>query len=212
MFGWLFGNKKEVERVEEETRKGFEAVKQDIESAGKWIKHLNTRDSRLDEQIEALNERLSTIESELENLQNVVSLFEQGVSGQVFKQRQTAVYKQTAVQGVQTPVQTGVQTGETVFLNNLSVMEKAIVYLLLNSEMKLSYEDIARMLGKDRATVRGHINRIRQKNEGLIEESIERNGKKRLHIPEEVRVKLLKKARVRERKEKEYRREDQEEE
>ena len=67
----------------------------------------------------------------------------------------------------------------------------------MNSEMKLSYEDLALMLGKERATIRGQINAIKQKNEGLIEEIVEKNGKKRVFIPQEIREKMLKKAKVR---------------
>jgi hypothetical protein len=43
-------------------------------------------------------------------------------------------------------------------------------------EMKLSYEDLALMLGKEKSTIRGQINTIKQKSEGLIEEITEKNG------------------------------------
>jgi hypothetical protein len=63
--------------------------------------------------------------------------------------------------------------------------------------MKLSYEDIALLLGKDKSTIRGQINAIKQKSEGLIEEMSEKNGKKRVFIPEEIKQKLQKYAKVR---------------
>jgi hypothetical protein len=69
--------------------------------------------------------------------------------------------------------------------------------ILLNSDMKLSYEDLGAMMGKDPATVRGQINGVKQKCEGLIEEQIEKNNKKRLFIPEKLRNTLLKKVKVR---------------
>jgi len=47
---------------------------------------------------------------------------------------------------------------------------------------------------------RGQINSIKQKSEGLIEEIVEKNGKKRVYVPEKVREKLLKYAKVRVRK------------
>ena len=72
-----------------------------------------------------------------------------------------------------------------------------MVYILLNSDMKLSYDDLAAMLGKSRATIRGQINTIRQKSEGLIEETIEKNGKKRVFVPEEIKEILLKNSKVR---------------
>ena len=49
---------------------------------------------------------------------------------------------------------------------------------------------------------RGHINRIKQKGNGMIEEAIEKNGKKRVYIPEEIKEKLLKKVKVRQKEQK----------
>jgi predicted DNA-binding protein (UPF0251 family) len=66
--------------------------------------------------------------------------------------------------------------------------------------MKLSYDDLAAMMGKSRATVRGQINSIKQKSEGLVDEVIEANGKKRVFIPENIKEKLLKNVKVRVRK------------
>ena len=63
--------------------------------------------------------------------------------------------------------------------------------------MKLSYDDLAAMMGKDTATIRGQVNSIKQKCEGLIEEQIEKNNKKRLFIPDKMRGILLKKVKVR---------------
>jgi hypothetical protein len=62
--------------------------------------------------------------------------------------------------------------------------------------MNLSYEDLAALLGKDRSTIRGQINSIKQKNRGIIEESLEVNGKKRLFIPEEIKSLILKSVKV----------------
>jgi chromosome segregation and condensation protein ScpB len=66
--------------------------------------------------------------------------------------------------------------------------------------MKLSYEDLAMLLGKEKATVRGQINAIKQKSEGLIEEVSEKNGKKRVFVRADVKEKLSKYAKVRVRK------------
>src|SRR4030043_511878 len=88
----------------------------------------------------------------------------------------------------QTPVQTAVQTSFLDnFLDNLSVTERAIVWVILNSEMKLSYDDLAAMLGKERATIRGQVNSIKQKSDGLVEEIIGKNNKKRFFIPDQVK-------------------------
>jgi predicted transcriptional regulator len=102
--------------------------------------------------------------------------------------------KQSSVFAVQTGVQTGVQTPN---LNQFSVTERAIIWVLLNSEIKLSYEDLSAILGKEKTTIRGQLNSIKQKSGGLIEENIEKNGKKRLFIPDNIKEKLLKMSKVR---------------
>jgi len=197
MFEWLFGNKKGVEKLEEDTKNSFNAVKEDIDSITKWIKHLNSQNEKTDGRFSDVDERLSSLENEIEGLKNSMAMVETGFSKRLFKQKQTPVYKQTAVQGVQSAVQTAVQTGGRDLFQGLSTMERALVYILLNSDMKLSYDDLAAMLGKSRATMRGQVNAIRQKTEGLIEEIIEKNGKKRVFIPEEVRDIMLKNSKVR---------------
>jgi hypothetical protein len=67
----------------------------------------------------------------------------------------------------------------------------------LNSELKLSYEDLAALLGKNTSTIRGQINSLKRKSEGIIEEVSEGNGKKRLYIPEEIRNQIVKSVKVR---------------
>ena len=62
--------------------------------------------------------------------------------------------------------------------------------------MNRSYDVLAAMLGKERSTIRGQINAIKQKSD-IIDETIERNGKKRLSISEEIKEKMLKKVKVR---------------
>ena len=114
-------------------------------------------------------------------------------NGEVFKQGPTVFNKQTVFKGVLNSVQTGVQTA---FLDKLSTTERAIIYILLNSDMKLSYADLAAMLGKRRATISGQINSIKQKSEGLIEEIVSENNKKRLFISEKVKTALLKTQKV----------------
>jgi predicted transcriptional regulator len=77
------------------------------------------------------------------------------------------------------------------------VTERAILFILLNTDMKLSYDDLASMLNKEKSTIRGQINTIKSKSENLIQEVVEKNGKKRIFIPEKVKEKLLKKQKVR---------------
>jgi len=202
MFEWLFGKKKQVnelEAVKETTQNSFNSVKNDINNLSTWVKHLNTQQDKTDFRLSQVEDGLSTIESDLEGLKNSMAFMEGGISRRLFKQPQTAARKQTAVQGVYEGVQTAVQTAETnknLFVN-LTSMERATVYVLLNSDMKLSYDDLAAMLGKSRATIRGQVNSIKQKSEGLIEEIIEANGKKRVFIPEGMKEIIGKTGKVR---------------
>ncbi len=195
MFGWFKkkATEEDVERLRQGVQTGFNNVKQDFSNTSKWIKHLNERTDIQDDEISSIYEELSSIREEIEGLKNVIDIVG---NKQLFKQRQTVFNKQTAGDVVQTAVQTAVQTPIiNDFLDNLSVTERAIVWVLLNSEMKVSYDDLAAMLGKERATIRGQINSIKQKSEGLVEEQIGKNNKKRFFIPEKVRVIMLKKVR-----------------
>ena len=190
---WLLTGKREVEKVKEETRKGFDSVKRDISSVSGWIKHLDSEKNLQKKEIEEIKEILTSIKNDVDGLKNVVSVMGDVKTNRVFKTPKQVFDKQTAVYAVQTGVQTGVQTPN---LNQFSVTERAILWVLLNSDMKLSYDDLAAMLGKERSTIRGQINTIKQKSE-IIEEEIEKNGKKRVFIPEEVKEKMLKKTKVR---------------
>jgi septal ring factor EnvC (AmiA/AmiB activator) len=201
---WIFRAKKEFENLREETKNSFQAVRNDTQNIGKWIKHLNSVDSDVQTAISDLKEQLSTIEKEIEGLKNMIAFLDDGLKNlkdkQLFKTPPAVLSKQTAVgavEVVQTPVQTPVQTAKFYDFQTLSVMERAIVWILLNTELKLSYDDVATMTGKDRSTVRGQINSIKQKSVGLIKEVMEKNGKKRVFIPEEIREKILKKVKVR---------------
>lgn len=191
---WLFGGKKEVKRVEEDTRKGFESVKKDISSVSGWIKHLDSERELQKKDISDIKDILSSIQEELEGMKNVVSMMTEVKPKQAFKTPVQNFVKQTAVYPVQTGVQTGVQTPN---LDQFSITERAIIWVLLNTDMKLSYHDIAAMLGKEKSTIRGQLNAIKQKSESLIEEVVEKNGKKRVFIPEEIKEKVLKKSKVR---------------
>ena len=190
----LFGHKKRVDKLKEEVRDSFDHVKKDFNKVGEWIKHIDGKHANHGQQIEDINNQLLTIHEDLMELKDFVSFFGPQISKGLSKQVQTSGDKQPLLGGVQTPVQTGVQSD---ILESLTVMERAIVWALLNSEMRLSYEDLAALLGKDKSTIRGQINAIRQKNEGLIEEFREANGKKRLYIPEDIQSLVIKSVKVR---------------
>jgi hypothetical protein len=193
MFDWLFG-KKEVEGLKEDTKKGFESVKRDISSVGTWIQHLDSEKKLHRKEIEDIKEVLSSVQTEVEGLKNIMSIMNDLRPGRKNQTTKHLFDKQTGVYAVQTGVQTGVQTPN---FDNFSVTERALLWVLLNSDLKLGYDDLAAMLGKERSTIRGHLNRIKQKSAGIVEEVIEKNGKKRVFVPEEVKEKLLKRVKVR---------------
>jgi len=196
MFKLFFG-KKEVEKVKEETKKGFENVKKDLNSVGEWIKHLDSEKKIHKDEINSLKKILSNIKEDVDEIKEAIQIMNEiGFKTPIQTSVQTPsrnLNKQTTVYPVQTVVQTAVQTPN---LSNFSITERAIIWILLNTEMKLSYDDLAAMLGKEKSTIRGQINTIKQKSE-ILEESIEKNGKKRLYIPEEIKEKMLKKVKVR---------------
>ena len=195
MFGF-FRKKRDVERLKQEVQESFGHVKKDFNKVGEWIKHIDDKQTTHADDILAIKEQLSEMQNELEEVKNCVSFLGPQISGGLSKQPHPAVQKQTPVEVVQTPVQTAVQTG---ILDNLTVMERAIIWALINSgeDMKLSYDDLSVLLGKNKSTIRGQINGLKQKSEGLIEEAREANGKKRLYIPEKMRQFLVKSVKVR---------------
>lgn len=196
MFGWFSKNK--VKSLEEKTHESFSLVKQDIDSLVKWVKHLDARDKQLFDLINSLKEDLSSANDEINSLREGLDLMTDSEKNKQLFKKLPVLAKQTSVEEVQNVVQTAVQTDNLHgIIRNLSGNERLIVFTLLNSDMKLSYEDLALLLGKERSTVRGQINSIKQKSEGLIREMSEKNGKKRVFIDEEIREKLQKYAKVR---------------
>jgi len=196
MFEWLFG--KREKNIEQKTQEGFNPVKKDIDTIGKWIKHLDSKDKQLFDMVNELKSDISTINEELGGLREGIELATGNAEHKQLFEKTAVEDKQTAVGGVQKAVQTAVQTANFYeILRNLTTNERALVFTLMNNDMKLSYEDLALLLGKERSTVRGQINSIKQKNEGLIEEISEKNGKKRVFVPEEIKEKLSKYAKVR---------------
>ena len=193
MFGW-FSKKKEMDLLKQDARKGFDSVKKDISSINGWINYLESEKNFHRKDLEIIKEELASIKEEISGIKNVINFMGEMKVNRGFKTPGRVLDKQTAVYPVQTAVQTAVQTPK---FEQFSITERAILWVLLNSDMRLSYDDLAAMLGKERSTIRGQINSIRQKSLGLIEEVIEKNGKKRVFIPEEMKEKMLKKSKVR---------------
>jgi hypothetical protein len=201
MFNWLFKKvqKDEFEQHKSGVQTALNTVKQDMTSLSKWIKHLDEQDSSIKDEVKSINTELNYIRQDLEEMKKMLSETSVPKFEIPFKQQQTTQHKQTTVFDIQTAVQTDVQAA---FFNKLSLSEKALVMILVNSDMKLSYEDLGAMMAKDTATIRGQINSIKQKCNGLIEEQVEKNNKKRIYIPEKIKGILLKRAKIRGKREK----------
>lgn len=189
MFGF-FKKRGESGIIKEDVQKSFDAVKEDFNKVGQWISHFDGHSKQHSSELDEVKKQIFIMQNEIDDIKDFISLFGNKIS----KQQQPLVIKQTSVSDVQNTIQTAVQSS---ILDNLTMMERGIVWALVNSETKLSYEDLAIVLGKDKSTIRGQINMIKQKCNGLIEESREANGKKRVYIPEEMRQIILKKEKVR---------------
>ncbi|MBX4212543.1 hypothetical protein KW787_03770 [Candidatus Pacearchaeota archaeon] len=196
MFDWLFGKKDK--KLEHEVKESFSGVKKDMDVVGKWVKHLDSRDKQLFDLVNELKNDLSSVKDEIEGMKEAIEMTNQVARDKQLFKKLPILDKQTAVGGVDNAVQTAVQTGSFYeILKNLTAHERLVLFTLMNSDMKLSYEDLAMLLGKERSTIRGQVNAIRQKRPGLIEEISEKNGKKRVFVPLEIKEKLSKYAKVR---------------
>jgi len=196
MFGWLFGKKEKTSNLE--IKDSFMAVKRDMDTVGKWIKHLEGQDKQLFETLDKIKHELSMVKEEVGHLRESLEITNQTPETKQLFEKTSVEDKQTAVLDVVNSVQTTVQTASFYdFFKNLSSQERLILFTIMNSDMKLSYEDLALLLGKEKSTIRGQVNAIKQKKEGLIEEISEKNGKKRVYVPEEIKEKLAKYAKVR---------------
>lgn len=188
-----FKHKKNIEELKSDVQESFNHVKKDFNKVGEWIRHLDDKHTSHNDDISIIKDQLLGLQNDLLKIKDFISFFGPQISSDSSKQVQTASNKQTPMGVVQTVVQSDVQTD---ILSNLTVMERGIVWALLNSEMRLSYEDLAALLGKNKSTIRGQINIIKQKNDGLIMESREFSGKKRLYIPDEIKNNIIKSVKV----------------
>ncbi|HTY43869.1 MAG TPA: hypothetical protein VMC80_01360, partial [Patescibacteria group bacterium] len=65
MFFGLLG-KKEAREIKEETKRGFDSVKKDINNVSEWIKHLDSEDKLQKKDIEEIKDILSSMQEDLE--------------------------------------------------------------------------------------------------------------------------------------------------
>src|SRR3989344_6230739 len=196
VFNWLFGKKGDDEKIKkdiDEHKNHIKSIKEDIERTAGWINHLHSKSEYHESSVGEVKERLDSVEKDLEEIKMFISFFNSNTAKQLSKQSYTVRDKQTAVDDVRIPVQTSVQSA---FLRNLTSSERILVWVLLNTEMKLSCEDIAVLLNKDKSTVRGQVNNIKAKSEGLVKEVIENTGKKRFFVDGEMKDLLLRQVRA----------------
>ena len=62
--------------IKNDTKKGFDLVKKDIDHVGKWIKHLHSEKDFHKKDIEELKEILSSVQKDLEELKSSKTDFE----------------------------------------------------------------------------------------------------------------------------------------
>jgi DNA-directed RNA polymerase specialized sigma24 family protein len=193
--GFLFFGKKRYDinqkfsDLHNSLAESFSKVKEDVISTHEWIGDLNKHKESHKQMLEELDSRLNYIESFIEEI----------ISGQTAVQTHS-VSKQTQTDSRSKRTSVSVQTEVLDELRRLTPMERSLVWALLNTDLKLSYADLARVLGKDESTVRGQVSNIRKKTDDLIGERNEVNGQKRFYIDERVKSKILREYKVKNRR------------
>lgn len=173
---------KKIDDLHKSVSFSFSNIKRDMDSVGNWITHFKEKHEGHDENFDNVHKRLQGVEQELEEMKEIWTRVQTGVQTRV----QTRV-GQTDVRLKQMSVQTNMLEK----LKNLSVMEKQLVWILLNSEIKMSYDDLFVVLGKNKSTLRGQINNIKLKSPDLIKEAVENDGTKKFYVSENVRDQIL---------------------
>ncbi len=171
---------KRIDDLHESLASSFSNLKKDMNEVSNWITHFKEKHKTHDESFEKVHQRLENIEKELEDIKAVWTRVQTGVQTRV---GQTDVRLK----------QMSVQTNTLEKLKNLSVTERQIVWIMLNSETKMTYDEFYMILGKNKSTLRGQINNIKLKSPGLIKEVVENDGTKRFYIDEDVKNEILNK-------------------
>jgi hypothetical protein len=184
---------KKIEDLNKSVSFSFSNLKRDMDYISNWITHFKDKHDEHNENFDSVHKRLERVEQELEEMRDMWTRVQTGVQTRV----------QTAVQTGQTRVQTrvgqtdvrlkqmSVQTNTLEKLKNLSVMERGLVWVLVNSDAKMSYEDIYVILGKNKSTLRGQINNIKLKSPDLIKEEVENDGTKKFYVSKELKDEIM---------------------
>lgn len=196
MVWWLFRKKRDDDinekfvNLHESLHSSFSNIKRDMTGINKWLDHFKSKHENHDKKFDLLNQRINSIEEVLEEMQGVWTTVQTAVqTGGLSKQSQTDSRPNTRLS---LSKQDEEELSIARKLKKLTLMERAVVWALLNTDLKLSYEDLSVALGKDKSTLRGQINNIKTKSEGLIEEYPEKDGKKRFCISDKIKSEVLK--------------------
>ena len=198
MAWWFFKRKKDndIEQkfvtLHNSLHTSFSNIKKDMGDISGWLGHFKNRHDDQDKKFELLNYRINNIEEVLEELRDVWTRVQTAVqTGGLSKQPQTDSRPNSRPK-LSKQAENSEELSMINRLKNLTMMERAIVWALLNTDLKLSYDDLSVALGKDKSTLRGQINNIRTKSESLVEEYTEKDGKKRFFISEKKKNEILK--------------------
>lgn len=199
VFGLFRKKRSDIKEIDEKVKTSFKIMRNDMEKISNWVLHFKERHEEHDKKhehhdgrIEDIYLRLIKLEKKLEDVWTGVQTGVQTAvrTSALSKHRQTDVRSKRTTKGVQTGVQT--ENEELIeTLRGLTPMERVVVWTLLNTDLKLSYDDLCTALGKRKSTLRGQINGIKQKTEDLIREKIETDGTKRFYISESLKEDLM---------------------
>lgn len=190
MFFWL--KKRDYDELDQKFERFHSALNKSFLNVKTDITHLVTKIEKLKNSHDIKNTEILKLHQRIDRLENlfndrsIIKDFDGGVFGQVFRHKQPDVRLNQGVVVIRTE-----ERGDR-WARNLTPMERTILNILLNTDMKLSYEDLSVMLGRDKSTIRGQMNNMKQKNEGLLNENIEKTGKKRFYIEEKLKSEILK--------------------
>lgn len=167
-------------------KNSFSNIKKDFEHVISRVDHLHSKKDEHHNKLDKLDKRLREIEVFFEMMKEKEAEFihKGALSKQSVQTGRTGVVR-TAVQ---TPV---FQTGFLGKLKSLTPTERNLVWSLVNTDLKLSYDDISVVIGKDKSTVRGLMNSVRRKYDDIVSEATEENGRKRFFIEEDIKSEVM---------------------
>ncbi len=157
MVWWLFKKRDNLEQkfdnLHNSLHDSFSNIKRDVDTVNKWLGHFKNRHHEHDQKLELLSQRISTIEEFLEDIPDVWKGVQTAVqTGGVSKQLQTDSRPNNCPK---LSKQLSKQYEEMTLIEKirkLTIMERAVVWALVNTDLKLSYEDLGKALGKDKST------------------------------------------------------------